>query len=115
MQAIAFNGTRAAMVLEDPIDGNRFAGFYAWLLAPSLSPGDLVGLDNLSSCQSVAASQAVEAVGTRFSDLPPYSPDLNPIEKRLFQVQAVDLRHSIPKLQKDCRSYREHLTHDHPG
>ena len=80
VQAIALDGTRAAMVLDGPIDGSSFAGFCEWLLAPSLHPGDLVVLDNLSSHKSVAASQVVEAVGARFIYLPPYSPDLNPIE-----------------------------------
>ena len=80
VQAIALDGTRAAMVLDGPIDGNSFAGFCEWLLAPSLHPGDLVVLDNLSSHKSVAATRAVEAVGAQFIYLPPYSPDLNPIE-----------------------------------
>ena len=80
VQAIALDGTRAAMVLDGPIDGNSFAGFCEWLLAPSLYPGDLVVLDNLSSHKSVAATQAVEAAGAQFIYLPPYSPDLNPIE-----------------------------------
>ena len=80
VQAIALDGTRAAMILDGPIDGNSFAGFCEWLLAPRLHPGDLVVLDNLSSHKSIAASRAIEAAGARFIYLPPYSPDLNPIE-----------------------------------
>ena len=68
------------MVLDGPIDGNSFAGFCEWLLAPSLHPGDCVVLDNLSSHKSAAATRAIENVGARFVYLPPYSPDLNPIE-----------------------------------
>lgn len=80
VQAVALDGTRAAMVLDGPTNGVSFAGFCEWLLAPSLHPGDLVVLDNLSSHKSVAAARAIEAVGARFVFLPPYSPDLNPIE-----------------------------------
>jgi transposase len=80
VQAVALDGTRAAMLLDGPINGDSFAGFRDWLLAPSLNPGDLVVLDNLSSHKSVAAAKAVEAVGGKFIYLPPYSPDLNPIE-----------------------------------
>jgi transposase len=80
VQAIALDGTRAAMLLDGPINGESFAGFCDWLLAPSLRPGDLVVLDNLSSHKSLAATQAIESVGARFIYLPPYSPDLNPIE-----------------------------------
>lgn len=92
VQAIALDGTRAAMVLDGPINGASFAGFCEWLLAPRLHPGDLVVLDNLSSHKTVAATRAVEAAGARFVYLPPYSPDLNPIEnifsklKQLFRA-----------------------------
>jgi transposase len=80
VQAVALDGTRAAMLLDGPINGESFAGFCDWLLAPSLHPGDLVVLDNLSSHKSLAATKAIESVGARFIYLPPYSPDLNPIE-----------------------------------
>ena len=92
VQAVALDGTRAAMILDGPINGISFAGFCEWLLAPSLHPGDLVVLDNLSSHKSIAAARAVEAVGASFIYLPPYSPDLNPIEnifsklKQLFRA-----------------------------
>lgn len=89
VQAVALDGTRAAMVLDGPINGDCFAGFCQWLLAPSLHPGDLVVLDNLSSHKSVAASRAIEAVGARLVYLPPYSPDLNPIENIFSKVKQL--------------------------
>ena len=52
VHAVALDGTRAAMVLDGPIDSNCFAGFCEWLLAPALQPGDLVVMDNLSSHKS---------------------------------------------------------------
>jgi len=100
VQAIALDGTRAAMVLDGPINGDSFAGFCDWLLAPSLHPGDLVVLDNLSSHKSVAATRAVEVAGARFIYLPPYSPDLNPIENIFSKLKQL-LRALRP------RSFRE--------
>lgn len=89
VQAIALDGTRAAMVLDGPINGDSFAGYCEWLLAPSLYPGDLVVLDNLSSHKSADATPAIEAVGARFIYLPPYSPDLNPIENIFSKVKQL--------------------------
>lgn len=89
VQAVALDGTRAAMVLDGPINGVSFAGFCEWLLAPSLRPGDLVILDNLSSHKSLAATHAIEAVGARFVFLPPYSPDLNPIENIFSKLKQL--------------------------
>ena len=89
VQAVALDGTRAAMVLDGPINGDSFAGFCEWLLAPSLQPGDLVVLDNLSSHKSAAATRAIEAVGARFIYLPPYSPDLNPVENIFSKVKQL--------------------------
>ena len=89
VQAIALDGTRAAMVLDGPINGNSFAGFCEWLLVPSLHPGDLVVMDNLSSHRSARAIEAIEAVGARVVYLPPYSPDLNPIENIFSKVKQL--------------------------
>ena len=80
VHAVALDGTRAAMILDGPLNGSCFAGFCEQLLAPTLHPGDLVILDNLSSHKSSAAIAAVERVGAEMIYLPPYSPDLNPIE-----------------------------------
>lgn len=89
VQAVALEGTRAAMVLDGPMNSVCFAGFCQWLLAPSLRPGDLVVMDNLSSHRSAAAVRAIEAVGARVVYLPPYSPDLNPIENIFSKVKQL--------------------------
>jgi transposase len=89
VQAIALEGTRAAMVLDGPINSVCFTGFCRWLLAPSLSPGDLVIMDNLSSHRSAAAIREIEAAGARAIYLPPYSPDLNPIENIFSKVKQL--------------------------
>ena len=89
VQAIALDGIRAAMILDGPMNGPSFAGFCNWLLTPALHPGDLVVLDNLSSHRTSAAIQAVEAAGARVVYLPPYSPDLNPIENIFSKVKQL--------------------------
>lgn len=89
VHAVALDGTRAAMVLDGPIDSLCFAGFCEHFLAPALKPGDLVVLDNLSSHKSSAAIAAVEAVGAKMVYLPPYSPDLNPIENVFAKIKQL--------------------------
>jgi transposase len=115
VQAIALDGTRAAMVLDGPMNSLCFTGFCEWLLAPSLRPGDLVVMDNLSSHRSSAAIRAIEAVGARAIYLPPYSPDLNPIENifskvkqlfrglrpRTFRQIVIDAKHVLSKITLD--------------
>jgi transposase len=89
VQAVALDGTRAAMVLDGPLNSLCFAGFCQHFLAPALQPGDLVVLDNLSSHKSSAATAAIEAAGARLIYLPPYSPDLNPIENLFSKIKQL--------------------------
>ena len=89
VHASALDGTRAAMILEGPVDGISFAGFCEHFLAPTLQPGDLVVLDNLSSHKSTAATRFIESVGARLVFLPPYSPDLNPIENIFSKLKQL--------------------------
>jgi transposase len=89
VHAVALDGTRAAMILDGPVDGVSFVGFCERFLAPKLQPGDLVVLDNLSSHKSPAAIAAIEAAGARLIYLPPYSPDLNPIENIFSKIKQL--------------------------
>ena len=89
VHAVALDGTRAAMVLDGPLNGNCFTGFCQQLLAPTLHPGDWVILDNLSSHKSAAAIEAIERVGAQMIYLPPYSPDLNPIENIFSKLKQL--------------------------
>jgi len=89
VHAIALDGTRAAMVLDGPMNSESFTGFCQWLLAPALHPGDLVVMDNLSSHKSASAVEAIEAVGAEVVYLPPYSPDLNPIENIFSKIKQL--------------------------
>jgi transposase len=88
LHAIDVRGTRAAMITDGPTDAAVFETFVDWLLAPKLRPGDVVVLDNLGSHKSAKAVARIEAAGARALYLPPYSPDLNPIEKVFSKVKA---------------------------
>lgn len=70
------------------MDGAAFAVWAEHVLAPTLKPGDIVVMDNLSVHRNTAARAAILAVGAEAWDLPPYSPDLNPIEKMWSKVKA---------------------------
>jgi transposase len=80
--------------IDGPINGETFLLYVEKILAPTLSPGDVVVLDNLGSHKGKAARAIVRAKGAHLIFLPPYSPDLNPIE----QVFA-KLKHLVRKAQ----------------
>ena len=68
-------------VLDGPINGESFTAYVEQFLVPTLKPGDIVIMDNLSSHKSTAVRNAIRSVGARLLFLPPSSPDLNPIEQ----------------------------------
>jgi transposase len=71
----------APCVFDGPINGEAFRAYVEQVLAPTLSPGDVVVLDNLGSHKGMAVRAAIRAAGAHLLFLPPYSPDLNPIEQ----------------------------------
>ena len=71
----------APWVIDGPINGEIFLLYIEKILAPTLSPGEVVVLDNLGSHKGKAARAIVRAKGAHLIFLPPYSPDLNPIEQ----------------------------------
>ena len=74
------DGLVAPWVLEGPMTGDAFLIYVEKVLVPTLARGDTVIIDNLSSHKVAGVREAIEAVGARLIYLPPYSPDLNPIE-----------------------------------
>lgn len=88
IQAIDLKGTRAAMITDGPTNAAVFEGFVRWLLVPALHLGDIVVMDNLSSHKSAAVAEAIETAGATIHYLPPYSPDMNPIEKIFSKIKA---------------------------
>ena len=87
--AMGLSGPVAGLILEGATDGEAFATFVEQVLVPELKPGGWVVMDNLSSHRSSRVRQAIEAAGCRLVFLPPYSPDLNPIEKMWSKVKKL--------------------------
>lgn len=87
--AVGRHGPQAPWVIEGPMDGAAFSVWAEHVLAPTLESGDIVVMDNLSVHKNVAARAAIEAAGAEVWYLPPYSPDLNPIEKMWSKVKAL--------------------------
>lgn len=77
----------APCVLDQPINGQSFVDYVEQFLVPTLKSGDIVIMDNLSSHKRPAIRQAIRSVGARLLFLPPYSPDLNPIEQMFAKLK----------------------------
>jgi transposase len=76
------------MLLDGPMDGVSFLAWVEQMLAPALRPGDIVVMDNLAAHKVAGVRQAIEACGAELHYLPPYSPDLNPIENAFAKLKA---------------------------
>jgi len=81
LAALRHDRIDAPCVLDQPINGDSFLAWVSQMLLPTLKPGDIVILDNLGSHKRAAVRQAIRSAGARLLFLPPYSPDLNPIEQ----------------------------------
>jgi transposase len=82
------SGITAPCVFDGAINGERFCAYVEQMLAPTLRAGDVVLLDNLSSHKAAGVLEAVTAQGAQLVFLPPYSPDLNPIEQAFAKFKA---------------------------
>jgi len=89
LAGLRHDGLVAPCVLDGAINGETFRAYVEQFLAPCLSPGDIVVMDNLSSHKVAGVRQAIEAVGARLLYLPPYSPDLNPIEQLFAKLKTL--------------------------
>jgi len=81
LATMGLGGIEAAMTVEAATDGEVFEAYVEQVLCPKLHPGDAVILDNLSAHKVAGIRELVQARGAQLIYLPPYSPDLNPIEK----------------------------------
>jgi len=82
-------GIIAPLVLGGAITGESFCAYVEQFLAPALSPGDVVVMDNLAAHKVAGIREAITAVGGSILYLPPYSPDLNPIEQVFAKLKAL--------------------------
>jgi transposase len=85
--ALRWDRLAAPCVFDGPINGQCFRAYVEQQLVPVLEPGDIVIMDNLGSHKSAAVRQLIRAAGARLRYLPPYSPDLNPIEQAFAKIK----------------------------
>jgi transposase len=83
------DGLVAPCVFNGAINGESFLAYVEQVLVPTLTSGDTVVMDNLSSHKVAGVRKAIEAAGARLLYLPPYSPDLNPIEQAFAKLKAL--------------------------
>jgi transposase len=99
--ALCAGGIHCSTVVDGAINADVFEAFVKQVLVPQLRPGDVVVLDNLSSHKRVSIREIIEVAGATLLFLPPYSPDLNPIEmifsklKQLLRSMGCRTRESL--------------------
>jgi transposase len=116
--ALRCDGLTAPWVIDRPMNRDIFETYVKTQLAPTLQPGDIVVLDNLSSHKSERAKDMLKEKGAWFLFLPPYSPDLNPIEMAVSKLKAHLRRigaRSISDLWKALGDIRDLYTPDECG
>ena len=87
ISSIRMDGSTACMAIDGATDADIFREYVRQVLLPTLRPGDIVVLDNLGAHKDTEAIRLVESAGAEVWFLPPYSPDLNPIEKMWSKVK----------------------------
>ena len=103
MGALSLQGVQAVMSLEGATDRLAFEAFIEQVLLPTLVPGQIVILDNLSAHKSQKAQNMIEEAGCCWLFLPPYSPDFNPIEM-LWSKFKSDLRREAAREQEQLEA-----------
>lgn len=95
--ALRATGFTAPLVVDGPMNGDLFLAYVQQQLVPTLRSGDTVILDNLSSHKKAGIREAVEAAGANLVYLPPYSPDLNPIELAFAKLKSLATPYANPE------------------
>ena len=128
--ALRSNALVAPLVLDGAIDGAAFRAWVEQSLAPALRAGDIVVMDNLGSHKVAGVRQAIEAAGAQLRYLPPYSPDLNPIEQVFSKLKTLLRRSAMRSLEPlwstigalldafspaECSRYLRHCGYVHSG
>lgn len=89
LAALRHDRIAAPCLLDGPINGTSFLAWVRQFLLPTLNSGDIVVMDNLGSHKAIAVRQALRTVGAKLFFLPPYSPDLNPIEQVFAKLKTL--------------------------
>ncbi len=115
LAALRIDRIDAPCIFDGPINGERFRAYVEQFLVPTLRSGDIVILDNLGSHKSKAVRQAIRAVGAHRLFLPPYSPDLNPIEQVFAKLKhwlRMAKARSVPELHAAVAGILDRYTPD---
>jgi len=89
LAALRADRIEAPCVIDGPINGESFLAYVQQMLVPTLKPGDIVIIDNLGSHKGKAVRHAIRSAGAKLFFLPPYSPDLNPIEQVFAKLKTL--------------------------
>src|SRR3712207_9408173 len=89
LAALRHDRIDAPCVVDGPINGRIFLAYVEQFLVPTLKPGDIVIMDNLGSHKGMAVRRAIRNAGAKLLFLPPYSPDLNPIEQVFAKLKTL--------------------------
>jgi transposase len=111
--AIRIDGPCAAAMVDGPVDADVFRAYVRLALAPTLHAGDIVVLDNLQPHKAAGVREMIEAAGATLLYLPPYSPDLNPIEpmwSKVKQLLRSAAARTFPTLQQAVWSALDAVT-----
>jgi transposase len=110
--ALRCDGLTAPLAIDGAINGELFLAYVEQVLVPTLKPGDVVIMDNLRVHKMTGVREAIEAAGAKLLFIPPYSPDLNPIElafsklKALLRAKAIRTAEALWKALGDlCDSF----------
>lgn len=124
---LRMTGITAPIVLDGAMNGAAFKAYVEQALAPSLEPGDIVIMDNLSSHKVAGVREAIKAAGAFLLYLPPYSPDLNPIELAFSKLKALLRKAAVRSLDElwrvignildefspqECQNFFKHAGYD---
>ena len=111
--ALRRNGMRAFCTVEGSMTGQKFLAYVEQCLAPTLKRKDIVVIDNLAAHKAAGIREAIEARGATLRYLPPYSPDLNPIEMSFSKLKTFlrkAAERTIPRLRRRIGSFGRHVT-----
>jgi transposase len=114
LAALRCDRVDAPCVIDGPINGETFLAYVEQILVPTLKPGDVVIMDNLGSHKGKAVRRAIRAAGAKLFFLPPYSPDLNPIEQVFAKLKTLLRKAAERTLEATWRRIGSLLNHFPP-
>jgi transposase len=111
---LRYDGISPPMVLDGPMNGEAFLAYVEQALVPELRPRDIVIMDNLPAHKVHGVRQAIEAAGASLRNLPPYSPNFNPIEMAFAKLKALLRAAGRPYNPRPLASHRQRPLPLHP-